>query len=288
MDLFQNKCYFIIKIRKNRAFFALKRVFMYLSGVKMPANEMPPLSLVGESHQGRVRSHNEDNFVCISLFPGYYFAAVADGVGGHSGGEVASYLCCHRLLLDWKKRFRSNPEPTEAMLARFMIDSVLSANSDIFSANTEHKRGMPMCTTLAAAIFTPQMVIVAHAGDSRVYCRSKNKCMQLTVDHTVENELTEQGITDPRYLPGSHVISRAVGPFGKLRPEIHTYFRHPEDRYLLCTDGLTNYWSTEEIGENLTGCQTAREANNRFVRETLRRGAIDNVTVISVFPVSEQ
>ena len=246
---------------------------------------MPQLTMVGESHQGCVRSHNEDNFICISLYPGYYFAAVADGVGGHSGGEVASYLCCHRLILDWKALFKNNPHPEEALLARFMVESVLNANKDILSANYESKHCSPMCTTLAAAIFTPQMVIVAHAGDSRVYCCSKkSKCMQLTVDHTVQNELAEQGITDSRFQPGSHVISRAVGPFGKLRPEIHTYFRQPEDRYMLCTDGLTNCWNAEEICKNLSECRTAREANDRFVRETLRRGAMDNVTVISVFP----
>lgn len=250
----------------------------------MSAEAMPQLIAAGETHQGCVRRHNEDNFFFMSLFPGYCIAAVTDGVGGHSGGEVASYLCCHRLLTDAKKFFKNDPAPDDAAAGRFLVESVLRANKDIYAANRERKRPIPMCTTLAVTLFTPQIVIVVHVGDSRVYCLRNNSALQLTVDHTVQNELVESGVTDPDQLPGSHVISKAVGPDFHLKPEIHTYFRKKDDKYLLCSDGLTCYWSDQEIAEVLKNASTPRQANDRFIRDTLRKGAADNITVVSVFP----
>ena len=250
----------------------------------MTAAALPQLYAAGESHVGCVRHHNEDNFFYISLYPGYLLAAVADGVGGHVGGEMASYLCCHRLMLDWKKIFNTQCEFTDAALAKWLAESIQRANRDIYSANGDQKNSMPMCTTLAAAVFTPDMVIVAHIGDSRVYCCSNNKCWQLTVDHTLQNELSERGDVAAGNLPGSHIISRAVGAGRKLKIEMHSYFRHPGERYLLCSDGLINCWSEHEICQVLSSAETPGRANDFFIRGTLRRGAADNVTVLSVFP----
>ena len=250
----------------------------------MAAETMPQLIAAGETHQGCVRRHNEDNFFYMSLFPGYCLAAVADGVGGHSGGEIASYLCSYRLLADAKKFFRKNPHPEDAPLGHLLMESVVRANEDIYAANRERRRPIPMCTTLVAALFTPQMVVVVHVGDSRAYCLRNNECMLLTIDHTVQNELVESGVTDPRQLPGSHVISKAVGTDKFLKPEIHTYFRRKDDKYLLCSDGLTPYWDNEELAGVLSSCSSPRQVNDRLVRETLRRGAADNVTVVTVFP----
>ena len=169
-------------------------------------------------------------------------------------------------------------------MAHLLVESVLRANKDIYAANRERRRHIPMCTTLVAALFTPQMLIVVHVGDSRAYCLRNNECMLLTIDHTVQNELLESGVTDPVKLPGSHVISKAVGTDAELKPEIHTYFRRKDDKYLLCSDGLTHYWDNKELAEVLSSSATPRRANDRLVRETLRRGAADNVTVVTIFP----
>ena len=105
MDLFQNKCYFIKKFSKKGNFLPSKSLFGYRKN-KMSVDLMPKFAAAGESHKGCVRLQNEDNF-CLAVLPGgYCLAAVADGVGGHAGGDVASYLCCHRLLLDWKDFFK--------------------------------------------------------------------------------------------------------------------------------------------------------------------------------------
>ena len=158
----------------------------------MSAEKMPQLLAVGESHKGCVRAHNEDNFFCISMYPGYCFAGVADGVGGHSCGDQASYLCCHRLILDWKEFFKRTPELNEALIASFLMESVKRANNDITGINRAQKKTHnSMCTTLAAAVFTPSMVIVIHVGDSRLYCCRNSECRLLTIDHTVQNELAE-------------------------------------------------------------------------------------------------
>ena len=249
----------------------------------MLSEVMPRLHGAGETHRGCVRTNNEDNLLYVSLFGDYVFAAVADGVGGHVSGDVASYLCCHRLLLDWKELFCRKSAPENAELADFLAKTIMRANSDIKAANDDCKSYVQMCTTLAAAVFTPTMVIAAHVGDSRLYCVRNKVCNQLTIDHTLLNEFYEKGGCDGE-APGAHVISKALGTQKRIRPEIHTYFRMPEDRYLLCSDGLTNCWKTQEIGEVISGCKTPRQANDIFIRNTLRRGALDNVTVVSLFP----
>ena len=290
MDYFQNKCYILKKFNEKHYFLPRKPLFwgVFKRGFIMSAEKMPQLIAAGESHMGCVRTHNEDNFFCMSLYPGYCFAGVADGVGGHSGGEQASYLCCHRLMLDWKELFKHHTEPDESVIASFLMNSVKQANSDITGINrVNKKKHNPMCTTLAAAVFTPSMVIVVHVGDSRLYCQRKDVCRLLTIDHTVQNELTEQGVTDAAQLPGAHVISKAIGTDRYLKPEIHTYFRTPEDRFLFCTDGLSNTMLDSEISSILSVSSDPRQANDRFIREALRRRANDNVTVVSVFPVNE-
>lgn len=293
MDLFQNKCYFINEISKKTCFNAVStpKSVLYRGGKGniMSQDKMPELLAVGESHQGCVRSHNEDNYLCISNYGGYCFAAVADGVGGHSAGERASYLCCHRLMLEWKALFKSDPAPTDARITSFLMDSVILANKDITGLNRMlHKKHHPMCTTLAAAVFTPQMVIVVHVGDSRVYCSRQNSFNLLTIDHTVQNELVEHGITAPEQLPSAHVISKAIGSDRYLKPELHTFFRTPQDRYLLCTDGLTNCLSNVEINKILAEAAAPRQAKDRLIRQTLMRGAADNVTVVAVFPKTDK
>ena len=287
MGYFQNKCYILIKFNEKQIFLLSKTVFggIFKRGFAMSAEKMPQLLAVGESHMGCVRTQNEDNFFCISLYPGYCFAGVADGVGGHSAGEQASYLCCHRLMLDWKELFKRNSEPDETLIASFLMNSVKEANSDITGINRAQKlKFNPMCTTLAAAVFTPTMVIVVHVGDSRLYCCRKDVCRLLTIDHTVQNELAEQGVTDTAQLPGAHVISKAIGTDRYLKPEMHTYFRTPEDHFLFCTDGLSNVVKVHEIKNILASSCSPRQANDRLIREALRRRANDNVTVVSVFP----
>ncbi|MBE6368267.1 MAG: serine/threonine-protein phosphatase [Lentisphaerae bacterium] len=247
---------------------------------------MPTLCAAGESHCGCVRERNEDNFCYVSLYPGYLLAAVCDGVGGHTGGDVASYLCCHRLVLDWKKLFSENPTPPDALMGCWLHDTLQRANLDVFAANyeKEKKNQRPMCTTAAVAVFTPQMAIVAHVGDSRVYCLRNNICRQLTCDHTLQNELSEKGMCDSGRMPGAHIISRAVGSGPTMKVELHTYFRSAQDRYLICSDGLSYCWSDAELGKVMQSAKTPREATDRFIRDTLRRGAGDNVTAICVFP----
>ena len=246
---------------------------------------LPLLWAAGESSNGCVRHHNEDNFCCIAAPSGYLFAAVADGVGGHSGGEIASFLCCHRLLLDWKELVRSGEELSDPRMGRFLFDSIVKANRDVVRTNIEQRRPLPMCTTVAAAVFTPQMVLAAHVGDSRIYCVRGDAIRQLTVDHTLRNELNELGIApEESKAPPQNIISQAVGLKVRLKPEVHSYFRAPDDRCLICSDGLFSCLSDQEIRETVLSSATPREATDRLIHATLRRGAADNVTVISIFP----
>ena len=246
---------------------------------------LPHLRVAGETSCGCVRHHNEDNFCCTAGPDGFLLAAVADGVGGHAGGEIASFLCCHRLLLDWKEFFRTGKNISAPRLARLLFEAIVQANCDVVRTNIDQGRALPMCTTVAAAIFTPQMVLAAHVGDSRIYCVRRDTIRQLTVDHTLRNEMSEMGVTLKNGAePPANIISQAVGLRSRLKPEVHTYFRCPDDRYLICSDGLFNCLDDQELREIVISGATPREATGRLLCASLRRGASDNVTAVCIFP----
>ena len=281
-DCFSSKwCYLVREYRKE-----LQNKLLSVMVQKSETSGVQPLlQAAGETSNGCVRHHNEDNFCCSAAPGGYLLAAVADGVGGHAGGEIASYLCCHRLLLDWKELFRVGGDVSDPRMARFLFETIVGANRDVVRTNIDQRRELPMCTTVAAALFTPQMVLAAHVGDSRIYCIQRGTIRQLTVDHTLRNDLNERGVTPAEgEEPPLNIISQAVGLRVRLKPEVHSYFRCPDDRCLICSDGLFNCLSDQEILETVTAAATPREATDRLLRAALRRGASDNVTAISIFP----
>ncbi len=238
-----------------------------MAEIALPA----PLSLSGESNLGLHRKKNEDSFCLIAPPRGRnQLAVIADGVGGHADGELASFLCCRRLLLNWRNSGISRAEDS-GEIGGFLRASVAQANREIYEQNRAVHHSPPMCTTVVAAVFSPEAVHVAHVGDSRFYVFGTDGLCQVTVDHS----LRHNGLCN--------VISRAVGPLASLEIDLDVWVRRPGDQFLLCSDGLVANIDDGRIAECLSQAASSRDAVHRLMRAALVAGGIDNITVVSAF-----
>ncbi len=245
-----------------------------------------PMDVVADSHVGFVREVNEDSYVyCVNTGSPNALVAVADGIGGHEGGDVASALCMRTLASEWRKSdYVSMRSPKR--IRKFLETQVHKANQVIFDLNKSYNIQHPMGTTIVAGIFSPRAICVAHAGDSRCYRLRDGALMQLTQDHSYVAELVRNNLIsleEARVHPFSHIISRSVGPVMGLDVELKTYPRKQDDRYLFCSDGLTAHLENVEIETIMSGVASAYDAVRELLYASLRGGGEDNITVLCVF-----
>jgi len=218
---------------------------------------------------GRVRDGNEDSYL---VDPPLY--AVADGMGGHRGGEVASHLAL---------------ETVEALAHEgngTLADQVHEANRAVFARSQEDRAVTGMGTTVSALMVLEDQVAIAHIGDSRIYLLRDGELSQITIDHTFVQRLVDSGrITEQEAMvhPRRSVLMRVLGDV-ESAPEIDTSIlaTHEGDRWLLCSDGLTGVVSHSGIAAAMSSPATAQAVADRLVKESLDGGAPDNVTVIVV------
>jgi serine/threonine protein phosphatase PrpC/CRP-like cAMP-binding protein len=247
---------------------------------------------------GRVREHNEDNYLVdrkLSLF------IVADGMGGHAAGEVASALAVRTVHEGIKKERKkiedyvlaglssTSPDSTPAVSTRDLLNmleqAVLRACTRIHeeSAADVAKRGMG--TTLSAILFVGTKGFVAHVGDSRIYLVRDNKVQQITEDHTVFNELIKRGKLSRDQIEAiahRNAITRAVGVYERVEVDTLAIDVVPGDVFLLCSDGLHGYLDgTDKLREVLHDVPAADQAK-AFVDFANECGGKDNVTAILV------
>ncbi|MFD1720477.1 PP2C family protein-serine/threonine phosphatase [Amnibacterium endophyticum] len=228
------------------------------------------------SHVGRVRSNNQD-----SGYAGTNLFLVADGMGGHAGGDVASSIATRRIAQTDRLDF-ATPQEAEFALQSAMVD----ANRELGRAVLERSELMGMGTTASALIRVGDVVATAHIGDSRIYLQRGGELSQITNDHTFVQRLVETGRITPEEAavhPRRSVLMRVLGDVDHA-PEIDTSViaTLPGDRWILCSDGLSSYVPEEEIHAVLNGAEDARRAAGALVGAALEHGAPDNVTVIVV------
>ena len=226
------------------------------------------------SHVGRVRSNNQD-----SGYAGGALFVVADGMGGHAGGDVASAIAVRRIAETDRYDF-ATPQEAEFALQAAMV----SANQEISEAVGERPELTGMGTTVSAIVRVGDVVVTAHIGDSRVYLLRAGELSQITNDHTFVQRLVETGRITPEEAavhPRRSVLMRVLGDIDQS-PEIDTSVigTLPGDRWLLCSDGLSSYVPEERILAALAAPGSADTASAALVAEALDQGAPDNVTVI--------
>ena len=247
---------------------------------------VPRLTFAGETHIGLIREANEDCFCYIDYHEELNsMAVVADGIGGHKNGEIASSLCCRQLVASWK--FMNIGKVLSLQkIKTFLTYEIRSINKDIFSQNKRKNFTSPMGTTVVVAIFTPTHVIVGHAGDSRLYVFNDGKLKQLTEDHSLVATLVKKGtITreEAKVHPFAHIISKSIGPNANVEPKISVFTRSPDERYMLCSDGLSMHVPNHRIEEILLQSSTSKNALNALMKESLINGGEDNISIICAF-----
>ena len=243
------------------------------------------LYMFGQTDIGYSRNHNED---AISWDLEHGLALLADGMGGHNAGDVASRMCLEslnqRLLPTLSKSLRLKPNKGLSRHATLLRRAVMQANTAVFEAAEANPDYKGMGTTVVAVLFYADKVVVGHVGDSRVYRQRGQVLEQVTSDHSLVQELLDKGAIsadDAEDNPYSHVITRAIGVQGKVVPELQEMNVQPGDIFLLCSDGLTDLVEDKLIQETLTTASGNWErAAQRLIDLANQRGGVDNISVV--------
>lgn len=233
------------------------------------------ISAVGRTDPGLKRKHNEDAYVILE---NHHLFCIADGMGRHAAGEVASKLCVDAVAEAFDKAVKPNaePDPTLPKRANMLRSAILLGNERIFQQARDVEEYAGMGTTVVACYFSPnnQRVYIAHVGDSRCYRVRGGTLQQITKDHT----LGAAGIQGK----SSSVLSRAVGVEERVEVDLTMESPLPGDLYLLCSDGLSRMLTDPEIEATLNGTRDLDASTSKLIEMANARGGRDNITTIVV------
>ncbi len=241
--------------------------------------------IAGKTDPGKVRERNEDS---IGLLPELGLIVVADGMGGHNSGEVASGLAIETILTFAKQMLggdkqvvpegNGNQSPAERQLVHF----VENANTVIFEKGRAFAKDHGMGTTIVAALAGPKSMAVAHVGDSRLYLMRNGVIERLTEDHSLVMDQVKHGLITEEEAEKSHlqnILTRALGTEEKVNVEVHEHPVLPDDIFLFCSDGLTKMVTDAQMAEVLSTPGTPQSWTDKFIEMANAAGGVDNVTV---------
>jgi|Deesub1362A_J573_1020465.scaffolds.fasta_scaffold00080_35 protein phosphatase len=226
---------------------------------------------------GLVRAKNEDG-LCVNGEYGLF--AVADGMGGHQAGEVASRLALAVLNQQFQRLVDESGD-----VGNSLLQAVKEANRQVFEESSRNETYNGMGTTLSACVIRGDRLFLAHVGDSRVYLVRSEEMLQLTEDHSVIQELLNEGRIRAEDVPlhlYRNVLSRALGTEAELEVDLRQVAVRAGDRVLLCTDGLTNQVPDETIRALIESVDDPEQRVQDLLRLALDRGGTDNITLILV------
>lgn len=228
---------------------------------------------------GLVRSCNQDSCRYGKISDTCAWSVVCDGMGGANGGSVASAEAVEEISRMLCEGFSF--ELTDSELRELLVSAVLSANSKVFAMSCEHENLRGMGTTVELALIKDGTLYVVHAGDSRVYLISGGEISQVTVDHSLVQQLVDRGQITPeeaRVHPSKNFITRALGVEENLEVDFITKPFVNGDILIMCTDGMSNYFETQELLE-VVSATPREELAEQFVELAKERGGSDNITV---------
>ncbi len=241
------------------------------------------------SHIGR-RPYNQDA-VRMTTTPmplngkGSLFA-VADGMGGHPGGDLASHMACDGLNSYYEPKIKEKEKRNPADISRYLVEAIIRIDRWIRLQGLRDRKLEDMGTTLSCLVITNTHSVIAHVGDSRIYRLRKGHLACLTVDHTFVQDMIFEGEVDPgkaHLHPLRHMLTRAVGtgePLALVDSRIDPL--NTKDCFLLCTDGLYNILTDTCILDLLSIQSIASETAAKLVKRALQNGARDNITAIVI------
>lgn len=242
---------------------------------------------VGHTHVGRVRKNNEDS-LCVDLELGLFM--VANGMGGHAYGEVASRMAVELIREAYGRSVREGeslqqtPEVVLSMEARNLLRSIQLANRAIFQLSEQDPRYRGMGTTLAGIAGQQHHLLQFHVGDSRIYRLHAGRLEQVTEDHSLVVQQVKMGLLteeEARTSRARNVITRAVGVQWDVEVELCVRPWEEGDLYMLCSDGLSDLVPQDTMERLLSSHGRDLEGASRaLVQEALDRGGHDNITVV--------
>lgn len=239
------------------------------------------LSSCGLTHVGLVRQNNEDYWDQI---PALQFFALADGMGGHRAGEIASKEAVLALMDILNKTIGTKLESLDLSEMHGIIQYAIEyANQTIYKMSTKESDLRGMGTTLCCLLFSQQGLVYAHVGDSRIYRLRDKKLDQLTKDDSLIRQLSDAGqMGDCCGGESAYkgIITKAIGTEKGVDPSVHITELMDGDVYLMCTDGLSDMLSFQEIEKILNSYSDVQEAANALVSRAKEKGGYDNITVV--------
>ncbi len=253
------------------------------------AGEGIKLGVCAKTDRGPSREGNEDSFY-VSVREGIF--VVADGMGGHMAGAVASSFAVQLIGVRLSEKLgaelaRRTPEEVQGAIEAAVED----ANKAIYSKGATEASMRGMGTTCVAVVFAGDGFVVGHVGDSRAYLFRDGQVSQLTVDHSLLSEAAQQVNYPEHELQFSYlrnVITRAVGPETRVEVESHIHKARDKDLVVLCTDGLSGFLDRNEIAEIILRGKEPGAICNRLVQEAKERGSDDNITAVVVSVTAEK
>jgi PPM family protein phosphatase len=276
--------------------------------VSLEVARPPTIRSYGITDTGKVRSSNEDHFLVAEMartlwvrqtsLPqpqehhgrnrGHIFL-VADGMGGHRAGEVASALTVRTIeafILHVLKRFSNLQATDEQAVLKDLQLALLQADARIFEEAAQHPEFTGMGTTLTMAFSSGWNLFTIHAGDSRCYLFRAGHMKQLTQDHTLVGEMARRGLIKPEdvgHHQYRHIVTNVLGGGSVgVRTEVLKASLQPADVVLLCSDGLTDMLDDAQLAAVLTAEQNPKQACERLLAEANNQGGKDNITAIVV------
>ncbi|MEN9848164.1 MAG: hypothetical protein RL368_904 [Pseudomonadota bacterium] len=234
---------------------------------------------------GQVREHNED---CMAHDSKLGIAVLADGMGGYQAGEVASKIAVDTVLSELSASLlqyaKQNQMASSAVINALLKSAIQKANQAILDAATHEPQYRGMGTTIVAAVLKGHELSIAHVGDSRLYRLRHQQLQQLTVDHSVLQELIDCGFytrAQAQHSPNRHIVTRALGVMEQVDIDVQTQIVLENDLYLLCSDGLNDMLDDEAIEPilNKSPLDLGRMAQE-LVNLANEHGGSDNISVM--------
>jgi serine/threonine protein phosphatase PrpC len=239
---------------------------------------------------GKYREKNEDY-----LYAEKPLFIVADGMGGHRAGEVASRIAVNSFtesfyqILEEKKPETVNSKEafqlTHDSIKILLTESIKRANKSVFSQSNQKPEFYRMGTTLTACYIQKEMAYIVHVGDSRLYIKRSGILKPLTSDHTIVGELYRRGelsYEDTFNHPQKNYLTNVVGIAESINPDFQSYKIMPEDILILCSDGLNSMLKDREIAEIIDKSKSTPDIVKNLIKGALAKGGLDNITVIAI------
>jgi len=240
-------------------------------------------SFHGLTDAGLIRTNNEDS---LAIDAAYGVAVLADGMGGYNAGEVASAMATDFMKSELIRWLPTPNDPFNANRIERAIEMCADeANLSILNAAMANPLYAGMGTTLVVGVFHDKHLILGHIGDSRCYRLRHGRLTQITRDHSMLQEQIDAGLltaAQAAAAPGRNLLTRALGVEKTTRIEIHEHHVHSADVYLLCSDGLSDMVSDDDIGIILAGQDDLPTIANALVVRAITNGGRDNVSVLLV------